>query len=88
MSHPYMEKKVFVRTVTHYYTGMCVAVDEHEIVLRDAAWIASTKRFADTMKDGEFSEVEPYPDGLEVRVSRGALVDWCEWKHELPRKQQ
>ena len=34
-----------IRTVTMIDTGILVAVTEHEIILRDAAWIADTGRF-------------------------------------------
>lgn len=79
---------VFIRTVTNYYTGRIVLLTKDEVVLEDVAWIAWTKRFADSMKTGEFDEVEPYPDGMLVSVGRGAIVDVCEWTKDLPRKQQ
>ncbi len=82
----FFHKNVFVRTVTMAYTGKLVAVHNQELVLEDAAWIADTGRFADFLKDGKVSEVEPYPAGLIV-IGRGAIVDVCEWGHELPRKQ-
>lgn len=78
----------FVRTVTHYLTGRLVAVDDRELVLTDAAWIADTGRFSDAMKSGTLNEVEPYPDGAEVIVGRGALVDAARWTHALPREQK
>ena len=77
----------FLRTVTHHLTGRLVSIDEHEIVLADAAWIADDGRFADAMANGAFSEVEPYPAGL-VAVGRGSLVDACVWTHALPRTQK
>ena len=78
----------FVRAVTHYYTGKLVELTEHELVLEDAAWIADTGRFSDAMQSGEFSEVEPYPDGVKVLVMRGAVVDASEWRHALPRSRK
>src|SRR5579862_7471169 len=74
----------FIRSVTMYYTGRLIAVTEHELVLEDASWIASTGRFADAFKQGAFDEVEPFPDG-EVIIGRGAIVDACQWPRELPR---
>ena len=76
---------VFIRTVTHYYTGRVEAVTDSDIVLADAAWIADTGRFSDALKSGEFSEVEPYPDGVLCIVSRGAVLDVSTWDHALPR---
>ena len=76
---------VFIRTVTHYYTGCVASVTDSDVGLDNAAWIADTGRFADAFKSG-FNEVEPYP--VRVYVCRGAIVDFCEWSLELPRKQK
>ena len=76
----------FIRTVTHYFTGRLKAITETDLLLGDAAWVACTKRFADTLRTGELEEVEPYPD--EVIVSRGAVVDISHWAHALPREQK
>lgn len=77
--------KVFIRTVTNYYTGRIVLLTKDEVVLDDCAWIAWTKRFSESMSHGEFDEIEPYPDGVLVSVGRGAIVDACAWSHALPR---
>ena len=63
-----------IRTVTMIDTGRVVEVNENEVVLEDAAWIADTGRFADALLSAEFSEVEPFPDG-EVIIGRGSIVD-------------
>lgn len=81
-------KNYIFRTVTHYWTGRLDAVYEHELVLGDAAWIADTGRWHQCLKDGTLNEVEPIPgEGLAI-ISRGAIVDCCEWKHVLPREQK
>ena len=67
-------KAYLIRTVTMIDTGVLVSIDDHEIVLSDAAWIADTGRFSKTLKTLEFSEVEPFPNGL-VAIGRGALID-------------
>lgn len=74
---------VFVRTVTHYYTGRVVELSADEIVLADAAWVADTGRFSASLTTGVLSEVEPFP-GV-VSVARGAVVDVSLWSHALPR---
>lgn len=79
-------KAYLIRTVTMHYTGRVVAVTESDVLLEDAAWIADTGRFANCLKAGTLSEVEPYPD--RAAVSRGAIVDFAEWDHPLPRVQQ
>ena len=77
-----------IRTVTMIYTGRLTKVFNKELVLIDAAWIPETKRWADTVKDGEFEEVEPYPDAQEVIVNREAVLDIVKVNWELPRKQK
>jgi hypothetical protein len=73
--HPYeIGQPHLIRTVTMIDTGIIVRVTQQEIVLKDAAWIADTGRFADAVKRAEFGEVEPFPDG-EVIVGRGAVID-------------
>ena len=79
-------EKVFVRTVTYHWTGRLLAIKGGFLILEDAAWIADSGRFADAIKSGELSEVEPV-EGV-VRVNLDALVDVCCWTHDLPRKQK
>jgi hypothetical protein len=83
----YINAAVFIRTVTHHYTGALIAYDAHWIVLHDAAWIADDGRFADFLKTGEAREVEPYPDG-PVLIGVGAVLDISFFTHPLPRKQK
>jgi len=78
----------FIRTVTHYLTGQLLRVTAKELVLKDTAWIADTGRFMEAIRDGKVSEVEPYPDGEEVIVGRGSIIDAVAWKHKLPREQK
>ena len=83
---PVVGTKVFIRTVTHYYTGRVSCVDDFGITLDEAAWVADTGRFADALKSGTLKEVEPFPSS--VTVAKGAIVDFCSWDHELPRAQK
>lgn len=76
-------KAYFIRTVTHYYTGRIVAVTASDLVLDDAAWVADSGRFHETLRDGKVSEVEPMPDG--TIIGRGAIVDAAPWVHALPK---
>ena len=82
----YLGANIFVRTVTHHYTGRLAAADESFLLLEDAAWIADDGRFADALSSGSLNEVEPYPGAC--LVSRGAVIDVCPWDHELPREQK
>ena len=86
-TQPYeVGKNYFIRTVTHYLTGRVIDVGSQEIVIEDAAWIADTGRYADALRSAEFSEVEPYPDGMVI-VGRGAVIDAVQIT-KLPRDQK
>ena len=81
-------KNVIVRTVTMIYTGRLESVTDSDLVLVDCSWIPETGRFMQFVAEGEVKECEPYPDGLHVFINRGALLDMCELKKELPRSQK
>lgn len=76
-------EKYIIRTVTMIQTGRLVYMDEHELVLEDAAWIADTGRWADALATGSLSEIEPFED--EAIVGRASICDATIWKHALPR---
>ena len=81
-------KNVIVRTVTMIYTGNLSAVTDTDLILIDCSWIPETDRFMQFVAEGKVKECEPYPDGLHVYINRGALLDMCELKKELPRSQK
>ena len=81
-------KNVIVRTVTMIYTGKLQEVTATDLVLVDCSWIPETARFMQFVADGLVNECEPYPEGLPVYISRGALLDMCELKKALPRSQK
>ena len=76
---------VIIRTVTMHLTGTLVAVHPQELELADASWVASSGRWAQALRTGKLSEVEPFPEG-PVIVGRGALIDMALWTHLLPRE--
>ena len=80
-------KAYFIRGVTMYQTGRLVGLTPTELILEDAAWIADTGRFADAVKSGQFSEVEPFP-AKRVVIGRGQIVDAFEWDAPLPMVQR
>ena len=89
-ANPYasmMGRAIFIRTVTHHFTGRLIEVHPQELVLEDAAWIADDGRFAQAMETGQFAEIEPYPAG-RVIVGRGAIVDVYCYGKEPPRGQK
>lgn len=75
-----------IRTVTHYYTGRLAAITNTDLVLEDAAWVASTGRFYDSLKNSTVDECEPFVN--PVIVQRGAIVDATVWNGNLPRDQK
>ncbi len=79
MNHPYkLNANYLIRTVTMIQTGRLVEVFDDELVLIDAAWIADTGRFSETLISGKFDEVEMFPVGRQVIVGRKAIIDAVE----------
>lgn len=66
--------KYFIRTVTHHHTGVLVEVNDHEILIEQAAWIADDGRLTDSLQTGDFHEVEMFLPGM-VCIGRGSLID-------------
>jgi hypothetical protein len=84
-SHPYkIGGNYLFRTVTMIQTGRLVEVGDQELVLEDAAWIADTGRFSESLIKCEFNEVEPFPEG-QVIIGRGSIIDAVLLKGNLPR---
>lgn len=84
-SHWHVGEAYFIRTVTHHLCGKLIKVTPHEIVLLDAAWVADDGRFSEALRTGDVAEAEPYPDGAEVIIGRGSLIDAVRWPHALLR---
>lgn len=77
-----------VRTVTMIYTGRLIEVGPQELVMTDVSWIPDTERYMEFVAEGKVKECEPYPEGLNVCIGRGAIVDAVPFKKELPRSQK
>jgi hypothetical protein len=77
-------KAYIIRTVTMIFTGRLIAVTDSDFVLEDAAWVACTARWSETLETGALDEVEPCI-GPHV-VGRGGFIDAAEWTHPLPRE--
>jgi hypothetical protein len=77
-SNPYkIGKNYLIRTVTMAISGRLKEIYDTELVLDNAAWIADTGRFADSLKDQDnFSEVEPYVN--DVIIGRCSITDATE----------
>lgn len=72
----------FIRTVTMIDVGRVVAASDKFVILEDAAWVADTGRFANALKDWNFKEVEPFPNGY-VGIPVSAIIDFCKGKEVL-----
>jgi hypothetical protein len=77
--------KYIIRTVTMIYTGKLIKEYPDYLLLDNAAWIAETERWTDTLTKCIFKEVEPYPK--EVIVYKSAILDVTTLK-ELPSDQK
>ena len=76
-------QKVFIRTVTHHYTGEVTECNRDWLELKEAAWIADDGRFNNFLKTGAANEVEPFE--APVRIPLGGIIDVTQWIHALPR---
>ena len=65
---------VFIRTVTHYYTGRVKNITGNFIHLEEAAWIGDTGRFAQFMQGNPTEELETEPMG-EIFVNLDTVID-------------
>jgi len=79
-------QKVFIRTVTHYFTGRVISEYHGFVALGEPAWIADTGRFGDALKSLDFLEVEPLPSPYRVNIA--CITDWCEITGTLPTEQK
>lgn len=76
-------ESVFIRTVTHYFTGRVKSVTSSDVVLEDAAWIADMGRYHVALQTGALGEIEPIPSW--VIIGRGGIIDIVPWTHALPK---
>ena len=81
----FIDKKLFIRTVTYHVTGQVVNRVGNLFELKDAAWIADSGRFMDAIKKGELNEVEPVG---QMWVNIESIVDIFPWTHKLPKEQK
>ena len=76
--------KFFFRTVTYHITGKVIGRIGSILKLENAAWIADSGRFMECIKNGTLNEVEPVG---KAYLNLSTVVDFFDWKHELPTKQ-
>lgn len=79
-------EKLFIRTVTHHFTGRVTSIVGKFLILEDAAWIADDGRFMEAINDGKLSEIEPV--NVPITLNTDSFIDSYPWKHELPRSQK
>lgn len=78
-------KSYFIRTVTYHLVGRVHNIVGSFLVLKDAAWVADSGRFMQTIKDGKLNEVEPVGNAM---VNTGSITDAFPWNHSLPKEQK
>jgi len=76
----------FIRTVTYHLTGRVKNVVGNFLVLEDAAWIAESDRFMQTINEGKLKEIEPV--NVDTFINLGSITDAFVWLHPLPREQK
>jgi hypothetical protein len=79
-------KNYFIRTVTMHNVGKLVTIDDKEIHLTQASWIADSGRFHDALKSGQFDEIEPFVE--DIIINRSAIIDATIFNHDLPKVQK
>jgi hypothetical protein len=72
----------FIRTVTMHIIGILEVVNDTELLLKNASWIADSGRFNNALQTGELNEVEPFVN--EVIVNRATIIDATIWSHKTP----
>jgi len=77
-------KKFFFRTFTYHTVGEVVGFLGSFVKLKNASWVADTGRFMNAIKEGLLCEVEPVGD---FNINMTTVVDFCQWKHKLPKEQ-
>jgi hypothetical protein len=77
-------KAYFIRTVTMHQIGVLLDLNDKELLLKDAIWVADSGLFNHALRTGKLDEVEPFVGN--IIVNRDAIVDVCEWTHEIPKK--
>ena len=79
-------KVYFIRTVTMHLIGTLKSINEKEMLLDTAVWVADSGRFYDALKTGKLNEVEPFVN--QVIVNRSSVVDATVWQHPVPTEQK
>lgn len=76
-------KNYFIRTFSFHYVGKLVAINENNLILENASWVADSGRFGEALANGTLSETEKYVN--DVVLFRNSLLDATEWQHGLPK---
>ena len=77
-----------IRTVTHIQVGQLEEINDKEIILCNASWVADTGRFHEMQLKGlendDDSEIEPFVNN--IIINRSALIDATKYNHKLPKQ--
>lgn len=75
-------KSYFIRTVTMHLIGTLEVINDKELLLKDAVWVAESGRFNVALRTGELDEVEVFKNN--VIVNRDCIVDATMWDRPIP----
>lgn len=68
-------KPYVIQTVTAFYKGILLHVDDKEFTLDDCSWVPDTGRFNEFVNDdSKVNEEEPFAKETKVYIGRGALI--------------
>lgn len=86
--HPFykQDENYLIRTVTHYQLGKLFDLNQNEIILAEASWVADTGRFSEALAKGPDALEEVEYIGSFVLINRSAVIDAWPWNHALPDK--
>lgn len=73
----------YVETLTKYYVGRVKSYEGGELVLDDAAWIASTGMMTEFMKSGESQHLEVEILGNDFGIPMGMITAKAPWPRKL-----
>lgn len=73
--YKYKDENVFIRTITHHYTGKVIDITNMDITLTKACWIPDDGRFNEFLKDPKNNVKESEPFLNDVTIMIGTIID-------------
>lgn len=80
-----LNKPYLFRCMTYHHVGIVHAINEKEIVILKATWVATSARWHQTFLLRKLGEFEVLQQDIPVILSRNAIVDITFFPHEPPK---